>query len=58
MDEMEVENDGSKKATSTHIRLQTNSMEQVCDKRCVLKNNLKKVPKNVKFFSDEYQANS
>ncbi len=39
-DEMEVENDGSKKTTSTHIRLQTKSMKQVCDKRCALKKNL------------------
>jgi hypothetical protein len=50
MDEMEVENNGSKKATSTHIRLQTKSMKQVCDKRCALKRIFKKVPKNVKFL--------
>jgi hypothetical protein len=40
VDEMEVENNGSKKATSTHIRLQTKYMKQVCDKRCALKKNL------------------
>lgn len=38
--EMEVENNGSKKAANTHIRLQTKSMKQVCDKRCALKKNL------------------
>jgi hypothetical protein len=45
MDEMEVENNGSKKATSTHIRLQTKSMKQACDKRCAFfKKSLKKFP--------------